>query len=215
MNTMPNAADQNFEATTDVRTQRVARVYAEALLNAAERQGQAGAVLDEFQSLVADVFRSNPEIESYLASGAVGRNRKAEVLRRTFEGRASAVFLNFLNVLNDHERLDLLRPVFAEYRRLLDQRAGRYVARVKSAVALTDDQRARLRDEIKKVFPGDPILEESVEAELLGGLVVQVGDWLFDASVRSSLASLMNQLIESSSHEIQSRRDRFSSPIGN
>ena len=213
MNTMPDAAKQNSEATADVSTLGVARVYAEALLNAAERQGQAGTVLDELQSLFADVFRTNPEIETYLASGAVGRSRKAEVLRRTFEGRASSVFLNFLNVLNDHERLDLLRPALAEYRRLLDQRAGRYVARVKSAVALTDAQRARLRGEIKKVFPGDPIFEEAVDPELLGGLVVQVGDWLFDASVRSRLASLMNQLIESSSHEIQSRRDRFSSPV--
>ena len=51
----------------------------------------------------------------------------------------------------------------------------------------------------------------SVEPELLGGLVVQVDDWVYDASVRTRLDILRKQLVERSSHAIQSGRDRFSS----
>src|SRR5262245_2865499 len=69
----------------DTGAQRVAKVYAEALLNAAEKRGQADEVLEELESLVQDLFRADPEFETFLSSGAVGRDRKAAVLRTVFE----------------------------------------------------------------------------------------------------------------------------------
>src|SRR5262249_47985328 len=91
----------------DVGTERIARVYAEALFRAAEPVGQVDTIFEELDSLIRDVFRGAPEWEFFLASGAIGRDRKAAVIRSIFEGRASDLFVNFLLVLNDHERLDL------------------------------------------------------------------------------------------------------------
>jgi F-type H+-transporting ATPase subunit delta len=54
-------------------------------------------------------------------------------------------------------------------------------------------------------------LQEQVDPDLLGGLIVRVGDWVYDASVRRELETLRSELIARSSHEIQSRRDQFSS----
>ena len=68
--------------------------------------------------------------------------------------------------------------------------------------------------QLRDLWQREPILESAVDPDLLGGLVVQVGDWLYDASVRTQLETLRNQLITRSSHEIQSGRDRFSSPVG-
>jgi F-type H+-transporting ATPase subunit delta len=199
------------QATADVSTQRVAKVYAEALLRAAEGGGQAESVREELDSLIDDVFRADPQGEAFLASLAVGRDRKKEVLRSIFEPRASKVFFNFLMVLNNHERLELLRPIRSAYRTLLNERAKRIPVHVRSAVALADDQRERLVRTVRDIMHLEPILEAQIDPDLLGGVVVRVGDWLFDGSVRSRLASLCNELIERSSHEIQSRRDRFSS----
>jgi F-type H+-transporting ATPase subunit delta len=212
---MPETIDQEFHETADVGTQRVARVYAEALLTAAARRRQAQDVLDELQALVGEVFKANPQFEAFLAGGAVGRNRKTEVIDRIFKDRASELFVNFLNVLNDHERLGLLRPILNAYRELHDQQAGRIQVQVRSAVGLPDDQRQGLVNALRQGFRAEPVLESKIDPELLGGLVVQVGDWMYDASVRTQLDNLRNQLIERSSHEIQSRRDRFSSAIGN
>jgi F-type H+-transporting ATPase subunit delta len=212
---MPENDEQEKHGTADVGTQRVAKVYAEALLNAATGHDQAQSVLEELGALVGDVFKSNPQIEEFLAGGAVGRNRKAEVIDRTLKERASEIFVNFLHVLNDHERLDLLRPILAAYRELHDRQTGRIMVRVRSAVPLPDDQRQRLTNELRQGFQAEPVLETAIDPELLGGLVVQVGDWMYDASVRTQLDNLRTQLIERSSHEIQSRRDRFSSANGN
>jgi F-type H+-transporting ATPase subunit delta len=204
-----------FQSSVNVDTQRVAKVYAESLYGAAAKTSQAQLILDELQSFVGEVYKADPKIEVFLTSVIVGRDRKADLIKSVFSTRASATFFSFLSVLNDHDRLDLLRPILTAYRELFDQRSGRIHVHVRSAQPLPDDQRERLIVELKKAFEREPILESRVDPDLLGGLVVQVGDWLYDASVRSNLDTLRNQIIERSSHEIQSGRDRFSTAIGN
>lgn len=212
---MPENGAPEHQPTADVGSQRVAKVYAEALLAAADKQGQADEVVEELEALVRDLFKSDPRTEAFFSSAAIGRKAKAEVIRKTFEGRASELFCNFLQVLNEHERLDLLRPILAAARDLRDQRARRIRIQVRSAVPLPDEQRERLLLELRQSFHLEPILEPQVDPDLLGGMVVKVGDWLYDGSVRTQLDNLRKQLIERSSYEIQSGRDRFCSDGGN
>ena len=195
----------------DVSSQRIATVYAEALLAAAQRRNQVDEVLEEFDSLLTDVFRAFPEFETFCTGGAISRRARAEVVQRVLGGRASEVFVNFLLVLNDHDRLDLLHGIHQAAHELQDERAGKVQVVVRSAVPLPEAQRELLRQQLQATFHKEPILQTRVDAELLGGLIVKVGDWLYDASVRGRVDEIQNQLIESSSHEIQSRRDRFRS----
>src|SRR5262245_34693851 len=106
---MADQTDQ--QPTADVTAQRVARVYAEALLNAAEKAGQADTVLDEMRELVLDTFKASPQLEVVLSSAALGRTLRRQFIRNVFEGRSSDVLYHFLQVLNDHDRLELLRAV--------------------------------------------------------------------------------------------------------
>jgi F-type H+-transporting ATPase subunit delta len=197
----------------DVATERIARVYAEALFQAALERDQVNEVLEELTSLIEQVFPKAPDWETFLASGAIGRERKAAVIRSVFEHRASDLFLNFLLVLNDHERLDVLRSIVLAYRELRDERAGRVGVVISSAVPLPEDQRERLLRELRESLQKEPVLETRLEPDLLGGMVVRVGDWVYDQSIRSRLEDIRNQIIARSSYEIQSGRDRFSSGI--
>jgi F-type H+-transporting ATPase subunit delta len=199
----------------DVGAQRIARVYAEALLNAAVKRNAEDDVLEELQSLVSDVFLAQPDFESFIGSLAIGRDRKADVIRRVFGGKASLLFVNFLLILNDHDRLDLLPSVLAQCIELRERRQGLMRVLVRTAVPLPDEQRSRLIGELRQTFGKEPVLEPQVDPEVLGGLILRVGDWLYDASVRTQLNNLKTQLFESSSHEIQSGRNRFSIDAGN
>lgn len=193
----------------DDEARHVARVYAEALYRAAEKNGAVEEVLGELESLVDDVFRRDPGLELFFASAAVGQDRKAHALAAAFGGRASATFLQFLEVLNAHERLDMLRAISQAFRTLNDRKAHRIVVHVRSAVPLTDAERDRLRADIRSVGKLEPILQETVDPDVLGGLIIRINDWVYDASVRTRLQSVRNQLVERSSHGIQSGRDRF------
>lgn len=200
------------ETVFDDATQHVARVYAEALLNAAEQSGQTAEIIEDLDSLLNQVFTQDRYLEAFLTSRGVSRDRRASALRAAFQGRASDLFLNFLLVLNDHDRLDALRSIAATLRTLNEKRTGKVRVQVRSALPLAEDQQERLRQELRATFGRDPLLETRVDPELLGGLTVQVGDVLYDASIRTRLEQMRTQLIERSSHAIQSQRDRFSSP---
>jgi F-type H+-transporting ATPase subunit delta len=206
--TIPKEQATQTTVLDDVE-RHVAGVYAEAFLAAAQKQGRAAEVLDELEGLVHDVFARDPAIEVFLASAAVGRERKKEALRQAFQGRASDLLTNFLYVLNEHDRLSLLRAVASSYREQFDRLVGRMRVRLTSAAPLAGDQQDRLRQELQVAFGREPILDVHVDPELLGGMVVQVDDWVYDASVRTRLDNLSKQLIERSSYEIQSGRNRF------
>lgn len=109
---MTNAIEKIIEpVTANVSSQRIARVYAEALYDAAEAKGQAQDVFDELTALIDDVFRQDAALEMYFSSGVVSRDHKKGLIDKTFAGRSSETLTNFLLVLNQHDRLDLLRPI--------------------------------------------------------------------------------------------------------
>jgi F-type H+-transporting ATPase subunit delta len=188
----------HFEA--DVGAMHVARVYAHALLDAATKQHKADAVLEEFGDLVESVLKPNPQLAAFFANKTVNKEKKAELLRKLFTGRVSDLLANFLQVLNDHQRLELLGPILQAYIELNNERARRVVVEVRSAVPLLDRQRERLVNELRQSLRLEPVLDTRVDPDLLGGLVVRVGDWLYDASVKSRLESLRNQLNERGPH---------------
>ncbi|GBD36292.1 ATP synthase subunit delta, sodium ion specific [bacterium HR36] len=211
----PQVVDRPWYPTVlDIKGQQIARVYAEALLKAARQQQAEDAVLEELDSLVDDVLHSYPELELYLASGIVSRRRKAETIHKLFEGRAHPLVLHFLLVLNDHDRLDLLRTMVKAYKQLRDREARRVRVEVVSAVPLGEGYLEQITGQLRDIFHLEPLVYNRVEPELLGGLVVRMGDWVFDGSLRSSLEKLEKELLARSAYAIQTQRDRFSTASG-
>jgi F-type H+-transporting ATPase subunit delta len=189
------------------------RVYADALLGAAETAGQPDELLGELEELISDVWDGQPGFESLMTSAAVDGAEKARILNEAFSASASSTVLNFLLVLNRHGRLGLLRQVARQARASWNQRGGRIPVVVRSAVALDEAQQAALRDRLTSLLNAHPILQLEVDPALIGGLVIQVGDHIYDASVRSMYVERMrNRLVEERTHELLSMSHTFSTP---
>jgi F-type H+-transporting ATPase subunit delta len=190
---------------------RVARVYAEALLTVADQRGQAEDIGRELQAMVSDVYARAPQVEASLASPIIKRSAKVPILEQAFRNNVSDLMFNFLIVLNAKDRLQLVRHVAAAYRDILDERAKRVRVSVRSAVPLSDGQTEQLKQAIGQATGLEPMVRVRVDESLLGGMIVQVGDHVFDSSVRTRIDAIRNQLLARSSYEIQAGRDRFSS----
>jgi F-type H+-transporting ATPase subunit delta len=201
----PETHDTVLEAGS-VRA-RLAKVYAEALLAAALNQGgppAADAAGAELSAFVADVLDRDAVVSGFLASPAVGKKTKAAALDAALPGQASELLRGLLAVLARNGRLDLVRGVAASYRQLLDDRAGRVRVKVASATELTDEQRAALTAHLAGMLKQEPVLDVRVDPDLLGGMVVQVGDRVFDTSVRTRLSTLRTLLLDKgSSYAVQ------------
>jgi F-type H+-transporting ATPase subunit delta len=198
----------------DPSAKGVARVYTQAFLNAAQASG-VEAALEEFTSFVDDVLNKFPDFARLLTSEATGADARLQLIERVVAPRATPFFTNFLRVLARHERLELLPLILGEAWLLYEARAGRKRVTVRSAVKLSEQQLANIKQRLAAAFPFEPVLIPEVDESLIGGLVVQIGDTVHDASLRTRIRNLSHRLKEKYVHEIQSGRDRFSHPEGN
>jgi F-type H+-transporting ATPase subunit delta len=185
------------------------RSYAEALLGAAEKQGQVDEVLDELDAIASDVLVAHPRFAALLTSASKPVAEKDRILVDTFEGRAIPTVVRFLRVLNRHGRLGLVGPVAREARAIWDRRQGRRAVSVRSAVPLDEAQQSALRDRLAAMLHATPMLSLTVDPTLLGGLVVQVGDDVYDASVRNRLEQIRRRLVEEKLSEIRGHSESF------
>lgn len=189
---------------------RIPRTYAEALLAAAAARNQTADVAADFHAFTHEVLAGVPGLEAYLDSPAASRRAKDELILKLLDGKATDLFVDFLRVLNEKDRLGMVRLIGVAFRALLEARTGRVRVLVESAAPLSDDQAAALKSTLSESLGKTPVLVVRERPELLGGLVVHVGDRVFDASLRSKILSLRTKLLARGNHEIQSRRDRFS-----
>jgi len=188
----------------------VARRYAVALIGAAERDSGVEPALAEFAEFQSDLLERFPPFAAILASARVPAKAKDRMLVEILEGRASSFALRFLRVLNRHGRLDLLGVILREARLIWDRRQGRVLVRVRSAVPLEADQIESLQSRLGRLLAATPILHVATDPRLIGGMVIEVGDHRYDASVKNRLEQIRQRLLEGKTHEIQSRRDQFS-----
>jgi F-type H+-transporting ATPase subunit delta len=191
----------------DPSTQAISRVYAMAFLDAAGDDG-AGAI-EEFDSFI-DVLDSHDDFRSVFLSGMMNRDEQLGVIDRVVAPRGSEQFANFLRVLAEHDRLSLLPAVLALAKLELEKRNGQQRIEVVSARELDEATLERVRKQITDTFDFEPIIESLTDPDLIGGLVIRVGNKVYDGSLRSRVNQLAKRLQQGSLHEIQSGRDRFS-----
>lgn len=198
----------------DPSAKAIARVYAQAFLNAAQESGQADA-LEEFTAFHDSVLQKHPNFGLLLTSQTIDTEDKLGILQRVVKPVASEFFTNFLKVLTKKGRLDLLPLILQEAWVEHEKRAGQRRVYIKSAVQLTEQQLDQITNRLRSALSAEPVLVPTIDEKLLGGLVVQVGDTVYDGSLRSRLKTLQQRLRERYLNEIQSGRDRFSHSEGN
>ena len=206
----PTATLENVgtDGTTAIR---LAQLYAEALLNVAEKRGQTDDVAAELSGVVGELFARMPDLPKLLLSRIIPRDKKAKLIDAAFGDNLGELTLDFIRVLNGRDRLELLRPVAGAYRTLLDRRRSRVRVVVRSAVPLSREIVDSLKATLSASLGKEPVLESRIDESLLGGMILQVGDEVYDSSVKTRLESIRTQLLSRSSYEIQVRRDHFSS----
>lgn len=180
-----------------MRSELIARNYAETLLDLADRNGGAAA-MDQFAAAldeVAGLVQSDPRVRQFLETPRVPAAEKKRALRAALAGRAPELFLRFVSVLVDKRRQTLLPEIADAFRGLVDERMGR--VRVQVAISHLPDEalQAEIGNALALRLGRTVIPTFTVDPELLGGMVVQVGDEILDGSVRSSAARLRRAMM--------------------
>lgn len=197
--------------TLDPAAEKVARVYAQAILEAADRKNCREDVLDELRALATDVLPQVPQARFVFDSPRVSVEEKAAMIDRITAGRMQPTTTHALHVLARHGRLGIVAEVADAARRLADEMAGRREAVLTTAVDLSEEQQRQVVADVEQRLGVSLAATFAVNPAMIGGLVVRVGDTVYDQSIASSLASLGGKLHRRTINEIQHGRDRLTS----
>ena len=176
-------------------SEATAKSYARALFALARERNQVDAVAAELAS-VAEMIAGQAELREFLSrpwvSATAKRGAATEIGQRLGVSKLMRDFLSLLAVRN---RTDHVPAIEQAFRRMVDEALGRVRVKVRTAVSLTEAERATLRARLGRVLESrELVLEESVDPQMLGGFVAEVGSTILDGSLDTQLARMRDRL---------------------
>lgn len=174
--------------------QGTAKRYAKALFELARESGAAEAVGQELGQ-VAAVYAADARARDVLTRPWVKpEDRRAVAAAIAQKVGAGKLVQDFLGLVAERGRADHLPEIIASYQNQVDDDLGRARAQVRTAVALTDAEKRELAGTLERTLGKRIILEEQVDAAMLGGFVAQVGSLILDGSLDGQLARMRQRL---------------------
>jgi F-type H+-transporting ATPase subunit delta len=164
-----------------------------AVLIAADRAGITDDVEDELFRF-GRVVEARPDLRDALRSRALPAANKVALVGALLDGKATVTTTRLVTQIALHPRGRAPEDALAEYGLVASRRRDRLVARVATAIALSDDERLRLQAALAAMYGHDVHLEVELNEAVVGGVVVQVGDEVLDGSVAGRLAEARRRL---------------------
>ncbi len=177
-----------------MRERTIARNYAEALFQAGERAGETERYADLIEAL-AGAIRSDDHIREVLISPRVPKPTKHQILARALSRYAPERFIKFLAAVVKRGRQGIIVAISEEYLSLMDAKLNRIHAGVVLAREPDVEFQELIRRKLSEVFGKEVIAHYRADPEILGGLIVRIGDRIMDGSVRRRMTSLRRQLL--------------------
>ncbi|TWU37709.1 ATP synthase subunit delta [Novipirellula aureliae] len=193
----------------DTGAEQLGSIYARALVDAANNQGVAEQVVAELGRIVDDFLDSSEPLRAVFASPRVKAEEKVRVIDRLFGESFHPSLIKFLKVMAERDRLGYVAAVRVAAERIHDEKVGRVVASVRTAVPLDDAMRHQVAEKLSSSLGRQVRLEEHVDADLIGGMIVRVGDTVFDGSVANRLDQMSRQAREGFSSQLLKRFETF------
>lgn len=165
---------------------QMSKEYGEALFSLAMECNAAdeyAAALD----MVLAVFGENPEYVDFLASPSIPQAERIDALEKAFDSAVPEHIVSFIALLCERGRIREFGGCVKEYKELLDASKHISVAKIVSAVALTDSEKEKLQTKLEKMSGQTVILECTVDESLLGGIIIEMDGKVMDGSVRRRL----------------------------
>ena len=175
---------------------QVAKTYGEALFEIAMEEGRPNIFLEEVEAISA-VLKQNPEFDKLLKHPKISKQEKQQVVKTVFEGRVSGEMLGFLELVVVKERYGELPAIFKYFVDRMKEEKKIGVAYVTTAVELSETRKAAVYAKLLETTPYRTLeIHYGVEAGLIGGMIIRIGDRVVDSSIANKLAEMKKDLLQ-------------------
>lgn len=170
---------------------RAAIRYAKAVISLATDQKKADSVNNDMK-LMANTITENIELAEMLNNAVVKSEDKKAVLLAVFP-KLNKISTDLFDVLISNKRVDILYDIAIHYSILFDTLKGKEVAKVTTAIPMTEALEAKVLTKVKELTNKEIVLENIVDENILGGFILRVGDKQYNASVSNKLNKLKRE----------------------
>ncbi|MEG1500340.1 MAG: ATP synthase F1 subunit delta [Clostridiales bacterium] len=184
-----------------MKDKNIANRYAKALFDIGvekEEQGDHSGICQVFHKnlkLIYDTISTQHQAKAVFSGILLPVESKKNLAEGLFTGRVEAEVLDFFMLLLDKDRLEYLKEIIDALEDLVDERYGFLEVRICSAVEITEEQEKALIEALNKITGKKARLAKSVDDQLIGGMVMTIGDTVYDGSIQKQLAKLEEELV--------------------
>jgi F-type H+-transporting ATPase subunit delta len=171
---------------------RIGDRYANSILGLAKERGLTERVRDDFQ-LVKKVCQSNPDFVNMLESPLIHADRKQAIIDAIFKKNFTEITQSLIEIIVRKKREAYLDDIAERYLFQFDKLNNVTRGELVSASPMTEEQKSKIKKLVEKEMKTDFVLTERIDADLIGGFVLRIGDKQFDASIASKLRALKNE----------------------
>ena len=176
---------------------RAAIRYAKAILSFALDQ-QKEVEVNNDMLLIANTINESKDLQLLLTNPVVKTELKKVVLKEVFATKISSLSQKLIDLLIDNKRLPILNEVAKKYTVIFDSLKGIEIAKVTTAIPLTDELNKQVLNKVKEITGKEATIENIVNPDIIGGFILRVGDVQYDASVANKLQVLKRQFADES-----------------
>jgi len=174
----------------------ISKRYARAFFEIAAEENKLEQYYNELRQF-SSIVEGNKDLKGFLANPVFEQDSKKKVLDRVISKLSlSKMTINFLNLLIDKKRIDVLPDIETCYRQLMDETLKKVRVTVKTAFPLSGAMQDYITSNLKKMTGRDVEVAVEDDKNLLGGIVIGVGDTLYDGSIKNQLNNMRNLLGE-------------------
>lgn len=166
-------------------------VYADALF---EIVSDPQVIREEFQTILS-LLNENAVVQEFLHSPKPAKNDKKKFFTDVFSGKISTELFDFMQLVIDRDRIDSLNDIYAFFNILVDKKLNRLNVKIITPIALDEKSILKIKDSLKIKFNKDILLDNVVDANIIGGMILKVGDTVFDGSFIKDLKLLKSQML--------------------
>lgn len=175
----------------DSEEEHVGEVYAKALLGVARKASNTDELLSQFQTVVEEVFGKHPKLEAALNSPKLSLEQKESLLEKILGSHVDPTLMKFLKILCRRQRLNFVRGIQRSITEFRDEELGRVRVIVTSALELSANEIDGIRNQLKAKLNREVSVVTKIDPDIIGGLVLRIGDTVFDGSVTGKFDQLL------------------------
>lgn len=162
---------------------QVSKIYANALVGL---NADKNTIINDLTQII-EVIEQSEDLRAILSNSSVNFNKKKEILSEIFGGKIDEKLINFLYILTEKNKINLLGEILKSFEQISAENSGISVVEIISATELNQDYKNRIINKLEQKLDKKVEPYWNIEPEIIGGLIFKIGDTVIDSSLKNKI----------------------------